>query len=109
MKKRLRKKLHKIHLIDVVYNVSVSPIWREKLFKSVLYKKYIIDKKRNEGTSNRLKKILVNANLRYYVSIIPHEEAYGWHDWKSSHIYFKFESVEFPNIKDFSANNPEVI
>ncbi|MBP0726134.1 hypothetical protein J5Y03_13205 [Bacillus sp. RG28] len=109
MKKRHRKKLHKNHLIDLVYSVSVSKIWREKLFNSVRYKKYIIDKSQYEGISHQLKKIIINSNLRYFVSIIPQHEAYGWEDWDSSQIYFKFESIEFPNLVDFSANNPEVI
>jgi len=109
MKKRIRKKLHKNHLIDVVYSVSVSPIWREQLFKSVQYKKYIIDKKHYEGVTNQLKKIIFKRSLRYFVSIIPQHEAYGWEDWDSTQIYLKFESIEFPNLVDFSANNPEVI
>ncbi len=109
MKKRIKLKLHKRYLIDVVYEVSVSSFWREKLFKSEINKKYTIDRFHIEDFYKETKNVVINYNLRYYVSIIPQEEAYGWQDWDSSQVYFKFEAVRFPNIKDFSANNPKVI
>ena len=106
MKKRLRKKLHKIHLIDVSYAVSVSSKWREKLFNSSPFEKQLVDLFHCEDISNPLKSIIKNYNLRYHVYIVPQEEAI---DWDSQYIFFKFQPVEFPRLIDFSANNPEVV
>lgn len=110
MRKRLRKKLHQTYLTDVVCEISISSEWRKKLFQSKPFEKNIIDRFNCENIDyNFLKSKIKSLNLKYYVSVIPWEEAIGWKDWDSTQIYFKFESVEFPELLDFSANNPEVI
>jgi hypothetical protein len=109
MNKRIRKKFHKVHLNELVYEVSVSSFWREKIFQSDHYKKHTINKYHNEEIENPLRSIIDKYNLEYYVSLIPHEEAIGWQDWDATQIYIKFESVEFPSLIGYSANNPYVI
>lgn len=110
MNKRQRKKLHKIFLIDVVFAVSVSPYWRKKMFQSVKDKKYFINKYHNYAIEKPLNPIIHRYNLKYSVSIIPYEEVVQvWEDFGSEQVYFKFESVEFPNLVDYSANNPDVL
>jgi hypothetical protein len=52
MNKRIRKKFHKLYFYDLVYDVSVSSFWREKIFQSNLYKKHIINKYSNEEIEN---------------------------------------------------------
>jgi hypothetical protein len=109
MKKRLRKKLHRYHLIDVTYAISVSSEWRKKLFQSKQFERHTIDRFHCDEIPNPLNSIIKNLNLKYYVYIVAQEEAIGWQDWDTTQTYFKFESAEFPCLKDFSANNPTVI
>lgn len=110
MKKRLRKKIHKLYLIEVVYAVSVSSIWRKMMFQSVRGKRHYINKINSNRIDKPLKSIINRYNLRYSVSIIPYEEAVReWDDLGSSQAYFKFESVEFPNLVDYSADRKSVV
>jgi len=107
MRKRLIKKMHKRYLEDIVYEVSVSPVWRKTLYSNnqqvCVINQHIID------LPEYLKKQVITYQLKYYVSVVSHDEAKGWEDWDATQIYFKFEAAEFPEIQAFSANNPEVI
>lgn len=108
MKKRLRKKIHKRYLEDIVYEVSVSPFWRKKLFSNK-QELILIEQFSTRDLSHYLKKQVITYQLRYYFSVVLHDAAKGWEDWDTSQIYFKFVAVEFPDIQAFSANTPEVI
>jgi hypothetical protein len=98
MKRRQRKKQHLKHLADIVYDVSVTSMWRARLFQTRLGKKLIIDKTSVNGFSEYFIKQVRRKNLKYYVSVVPHSEAKGWED--PSLIYYKFEAVEFPELAE---------
>jgi hypothetical protein len=89
--KTTKKKNHRYHLIDVTYEISVSSEWRKKLFQSKPFEKHTIDRFHYEDIPNPLKSIIKDLNLKYYVYIVPHEEAIGWQDWDTTQTYFKFE------------------
>ncbi|WP_139996203.1 hypothetical protein [Paenibacillus paridis] len=108
MKRRQRKKQHLKHLADIVYEVSVSSMWRARLFQTHLGKKIIIDITSVDGLNDYFEKQLRRKNLKYFVSVVSHSETRGWEDLDSSLIYFKFEAVEFLNLASYSANNPLV-
>ncbi|OPH61824.1 hypothetical protein BC351_00870 [Paenibacillus ferrarius] len=106
MKKRIRKKFHKIYLGDIVYEISVSSLCRKELFEG---NKLTVSPNNLYDLSNYIKLRTKRYGLRYHVSIVRHSETVGWEDWGDDQVYFKFESAEFPYIKSFSANNPKVI
>ncbi|SET40463.1 hypothetical protein [Paenibacillus sp. NFR01] len=107
MKKRVRKKLHKKYLVDIVYEMSISSSLRKKLFNGS--NKLTVDSNNLHDVLSYIKQRIKRYDLRYYVSVVPHSETVGWEDWGDDQVYFKFESVEFPYINLFSANNPNVI
>ena len=109
MNKRIRKKVHKRHLVDVVYGISISPAWRKKLFEADYGNEFLIachTTSRNE-IPEYLRKQLCRYKLRYRVSKVSIENASGREDYEIYTI-FKFEADEFSDIYDFSANNPKV-
>lgn len=108
MNKRIRRKVHKLYLYDVISDVSISHFWREQLFKSKDGEKLLIDN-RSYKTDRRLRylhRILCRYSLKYYVSKISNEDGPKWKE-DSDSIIFKFEAVEFPEIYDYSDNNPD--
>lgn len=109
MNKRIRRKVHKKCMFDVIYDISISHLWRKKLFESKEGEKFQVDRLSSfpEPGLKRLHRILCRYNLKYYVSKVPDQEGPKW-DWtEKGFVYFKFQSVEFPEIFDFSSNNPD--
>lgn len=54
------KELHKKYLMDVVYDVSLSSIWRIRLFDSEYYEKFIISSENLDGLSELNTKVIKN-------------------------------------------------
>ncbi len=108
MSKQSRRKIHKKYLEDVICDVSQSKSWRKKLFASENYEKFPIN---FESTSiaevgSFLYRILLQNVLQYQVEKIPNNEAAGWESSENC-VIFKFSAIEFPEVFDYSANNPE--
>ena len=110
MNKRIRRKVHKRCLCEVVYGISVTSEWRKRLFESTNGTKFKIDRQSiiKAKVPKALQYVVCRYGLRFYVSAIVEEEIPGWEGYPGC-IMFKFAVVEFPDIYDYSANNPEVI
>ena len=103
MKKRIRKKLHKRYLGELVYYISISAYWRKKLMGETETRMLV-----NSSTlkiSCELNSLIRRYDLNYYVSTVPHSKTIGWEDWGEDFIYFKFEASEFPAVQSYSVNN----
>jgi hypothetical protein len=109
MNRRIRNKLHKRYLNDISLEVSTSSFWRKKIFQSAPYEKFVINKYQTGDIWEPIKSALIKYNLRYYVYMISFETAKEWQDWDSTQIIFRFEPIEFPDLLNSSANNPNVI
>jgi hypothetical protein len=111
MNKRIRRKIHKRTLYDVIYEVSISHLWRELLFNSKAGEKFLIDSQSptTEPSLRRLHRSLARYNLKYFVSKVSKEDEPHWEEFLDDSIYFKFEAKEFPEVFDFSINNPDSI
>lgn len=107
MRKRIRKKLHKNYLDDVV-DLSELSFWRKLLFNAEFGEKFSIDSKTTEGIPEEIQKILRRYRLSYYISKVPHEQTAEWRGWEDF-VLFKVEAIEFPNVCSVCANNPEII
>lgn len=107
MRGRIRKKLHKRYLIDVVSDISQSPWWRQRLFAAEVGQQLAIANPTNEEIPAFLQKILRRYRLSYQVAKVPHSQTKGWFGYEDC-VMFRFEATEFPTVHDFSANNPKV-
>ncbi len=110
MNKRIRRRVHTRYLNDVIYAISIASPWRKKLFEAEYGIKFEIN--RNTTTKEEVHeyfyRLLCRYSLKYCVSKVQLEEVSGWEGYDGCEI-FKFESVEFPEIFDFSANNPQSV
>jgi hypothetical protein len=92
MKKRIRKKLHKRYIHDVVYEVSVSDVWRERLFKT----KYgWVGRETADQLPPYLARVIHQYNLKYKVLVEQEEEVW----------LFVFQSAEFNDVHEVSWNS----
>jgi hypothetical protein len=107
MKKRLRKKIHRNYLDEVV-ELSQLSFWRKLLFEAKFGEKFAIDSKTTEGIPEELQKLLRRYQLSYYISKVPHEQATEWRGWEDF-VLFKVEASEFPSVCSVCANNPEIV
>jgi hypothetical protein len=110
MNKRIRRKVHKHYLVDVVYEISTSSAWRQKLFKADYGTKFTITYHRTDKVDipQSLYRVLCRYKLKYLVSKVSLAEAVGWENYENC-IIFKFQSAEFSDIHSYSANNPEIV
>jgi penicillin-binding protein-related factor A (putative recombinase) len=108
MNKKTRRKIHKRVLNDVVYEISVSHLWRRILFDAQVGEKFLIDNRSptSEPGLKSLHRSLARYNLKFFVSKVSKEDEPHWEGFFDG-IYFKFEAKEFPDVSDFSVNNPD--
>lgn len=103
MKRRANKKLHTKYIADVVYEVSISPDWRKRLFDSEKDQSFLIDAT-TENLPTYLRKRIVGHHLRYDVKIV--EARIELFD--PSLIIFEFSPQGYPETKRYSANSSHV-
>ena len=101
MKRRVRKKLYKNHLYNLIYDVSLDAIWRKQLFNAPVGKRFLV----TEVVLPRLSEELRNAVQQKGLNFTVFNE--GWTD--DGFVVFGFSCIEFPYIIAYSTNNPEVI
>jgi hypothetical protein len=92
MTKRLRKKLHKVYINDVVFEVSTSDYWRDRLPKT----KYgFIDYNNIKDISSCLAKKIKRYKLKYEINV-KYEDPF----W-----VFTFRAIEFKDVWEESYNS----
>ena len=108
MKKRLKKKLHKKFLSDIVCDISQSSLWRARLFQSPYNIRFLICIENLKELSVYIRNPILKYNLRYYVSKIE-GTVDEWDFYYDSGELFKFEAVKYGSVYGYSFNNTEVI
>lgn len=107
MNKRIGKKLHKKYLVDIVFDISLSPLWRKRLFESNYGDKFIIGYQNLNEIPQYVKKPIARYKLKYFV--YKTEEILDEDIYYEGGIFFKFESVKLKGIMNYSFNNTDVI
>lgn len=101
MKRRVRKKLYKNHLYNLIYDVSLDAIWRERLFNAPSGERFLVA----EGDLPRLSEELRNAVQQKSLNFTVFNDGRT----EDGFVVFGFSCIEFPYIIAYSTNNPEVI
>jgi hypothetical protein len=109
MNRRIRKKLHRRFLCDVVCDASQSSAWRRRLFDEPSAT-LEIGPRHSEGLPARLARAIRRHDLHYTVRVVDGAHAPGWREYADDGcVLFRFEAREFPEVHAFSANNPAVV
>ena len=107
MKRRISKKQHTKWLGLEVVDLSQNSYWRKKLFEAKEYEPFDIDKNNLDHLSKNLIKAILEHDLKYQVAKVPSNETESWLS-EGDLIIFKFWAKEFPSVKIFSGNNPDI-
>lgn len=108
MKKRISKKKHKFWLGFDVVDLSQDSYWRKKLFEAEENETFDIDKNNIDHLPDNLIKVILEYSLKYQVAKVPSNETESWLS-EGGLIIFKFWAKDFPSLKMFSGNNPDII
>lgn len=101
LNRRLRKKIHKKYLEDVTLEVSMSKIWRNRLFESDYEEGYLLSIENKNDIPQYLAKIFNMYNLKYIVTKVKSCPEY----FDEGLVVFKVNSKDFPNLVRYSGNN----
>lgn len=101
LNRRLRKKNHKKYLEDVTLEVSISKIWRNRLFESDYEEGYLLSIENKNDIPKYLTKIFNMYKLKYVISKVKSCHEY----FDEGLVIFKVNSKEFPNLVRYSGNN----
>jgi len=100
--KKRRRRLYKNWIVDIALDISTSIHWRELLFNSDYDERFLISSSSGVHLPSYPQDAIIKHNLQFYVSkVLTCPIQYFVDD---SYIIFKFESVEFPEIVEYSGN-----
>jgi hypothetical protein len=106
--RRISKKLHHRCLDEVLYAISVSHVWRARLYEAGVGREFSIDGEALDDVPPSVARTVKRYALRYVASWVPHTWTRGW-EGHEDRIMFRLRAAEFPQIVAFSANNPWTI
>ena len=99
-----RRNIYKKIISDVAMEISISNYWRKKIFRLDKDSKLYISKENANVLPEYIKEDVLNNDLEFSVRITDScEEQYD-----DGLIIFEFLSEEYPDIKSYSGNNPDV-
>ena len=105
MNKRQRKKHHKHILEDVAMDISVNSSWRKQIFEAEYEEPILISYVHPDALPKYVREEMVQYKLKFYVAKTHDCPEY----FDEGMVIFKFYPVEFPELVQFSGNNPRVI
>lgn len=106
--KRQRKKLHKFWLGAGVIDASQFSYWRAKLFASAEGEIFHINSDDTTRLFAETARAIRRYKLEYSVRVGKPEEAEDWLT-EGGNVPFVFWATEFPSVRLYSGNNPDVI
>ena len=104
--KRISKKRHKYWLDLAIIDASQYSYWRCLLFDSKDHEEFLIDREHVQDFPQRTVDAIRRFNLKYKVKVTD-EYVNEWFS-ESGLVMFKFWASDFPSVKMFSGNNPDV-
>ncbi|MEH6460690.1 hypothetical protein [Chitinimonas sp. JJ19] len=105
---RQLKKLHKYWLHLGVVDASLRSYWRAKLFASSRGEIFHIDRNHLIEIDSRTAKAIQKYKLQFSVRVADPSEAEPWLS-ENGNILFVFWASNFPSVRIFSGNNPDVV
>ena len=102
--RKCRRQRYKERIVDVALEISQSDYWRQLLFSSDYNEKFLFNSDTMHEIQEYLKTIdtIFDCNLQFYVSkVLKCPVRYLMED---GYTIFKFQSVEFPEIVQYSGN-----
>ena len=72
--RRIRRKLHRQALTDVLFGASVSYVWRARLYEAEL----LVDTSTLDDVPSSVHDAVRRGHLRYRAARVPHEWTRGW-------------------------------
>ena len=110
MRRRLRKKVHRRYLIDVLAEASVRSHWRRGLLLGAPGVELRIDARSHDELPRWLVRAIRRYGLSYRVRVVTSDDAPEWREQAAAGmVLFRFEASEFPQVHATSANNPAVV
>ena len=107
-RRRVRRKLHRRSLIDVLFGLSTSYVWRARIYEAGLGAELLVDGSTLDDLPAPVLAAVRRGRLRYRAAWVPHAWTRGWQGYEDQ-IMFRLRAEEFPEVEAFSANNPEAI
>ena len=104
----LVKKLHGRWLNAILVDVSQDRRWRKRLFESASGEVFFISFLQTSGLSRSLVNAVRKYRLCYSASVAPSHQAEPWLG-EDGNVVFRFWASEFPSVRAYSGNNPEVV
>ena len=106
--RRIRRKLHRQALTDVLFGASVSYVWRARLYEAGVGVELLVDASTLDDVPSSVHDAVRRGHLRYRAARVPHEWTRGWAGY-DAYVMFRLRAEEFPDVVGFSANNPATI
>jgi len=99
-----RRQLYRKSIVDVALEISQSDYWRQLLFSNWYNKKFMFSSETEYEIPDYLKtiSIIFEHDLQFYVSKVS--ECHVRYLKEDGYVIFKFQSVEFPEIVQYSGN-----
>ena len=104
LKKRLKKKIHKRFIEDIVYEISITNQWRNAIFNLSQNQHLLINKDSVLPLPPYIEPFIRKYNLQYAVSVVEKCPE----NFDDDLVIFKFSPKIFPDVKRYSGNNPDV-
>lgn len=106
--RRIRRKRHRAALPDVLYGVSVSYVWRMRLYEAGCGVELVVNERTLDDVPAYVLDSVRRHGLEYRAAWVPYGWTSGWEGYENC-LMFRVAAAEFPNVAAFSANNPETI
>lgn len=106
--RRIRRKRHRAALADVLYAVSVSYVWRTRLYEAGRGVAFVLNARTLDDVPAAVLGRVRRHGLEYWAAWVPHSWTPGWEGYEHC-LMFRVAAAEFPGIAAVSANNPDTI
>jgi len=100
--RKCRRQLYKKSIVDIALDISQSDFWRKLLSSSGYDKKFLINSNSEFYFPNSTKALVIKHNLQFYVSKV--KKCPIRYMMKDGFVIFKFQSLEFPEVVQYSGN-----
>jgi hypothetical protein len=108
-KRRIDRKLHRWFLDLGVIDASQDSGWRQRLFAAGLHECFPIDARHTDGLPDYVARGVRRYGLSFTVCRVPGSWTPFDEDGYEGMVFFRFQASKYPDIVNFSANNPDCI
>jgi hypothetical protein len=106
--RRIRRKRHRAALAEILYAISVSYVWRMRLYEAGRGVELVLNARTLDDVPAAVLDTFRRHGLEYRAAWVPQSWTSGWEGYEHC-LMFRVAAAEFPGIVAFSANNPDTI